>query len=108
MKFIKIFERINGEGTVTLTKVVDTKLTQEQYQDLMDYFDEATDEQWQSTICIEDEEVFTIEVINHDELLEDSPLPDGTIVLAKEFKEDGTYAICMGDMDKAKIIGVHL
>lgn len=102
MKFIKIFERKDVIGalctdTIELNKVVDTKLTDEQFDELGDYFQEI-DDKYVSTVSFI-EGTGTIELTNEDEILEDSPLPDGTIVSAKEFEAGGQYIVVMGDSD---------
>ena len=100
MKFIKIFERKDVIGalctdTIELNKVVDTKLTEEQFEEIADYFQEVDDKYISSVSFIEG--TGTIELTNEDEILEDSPLPDGTIVSAKEFEAGGQYIVVMGD-----------
>lgn len=112
MKFVKIFERRDVIGalctdTIELNKVVDTKLTEEQFEEIADYFQEVNDKYISSVSFIEG--TGTIELTNEDEILEDSPLPDGTIVSAKEFEAGGQYVIVMGDDDnKYLIAGIRL
>lgn len=106
MKFVKIYKRIE-DTKLTLDKVVDTNITDNQFEEIADYFEDATDEQIKTFSFIEG--TGTIEVFNHDELLEDCPLPDGTIVLEKEFSEGGEYIVVLGDTENDKIImGVTL
>ena len=112
MKFVKIFERKDVIGalctdTIELNKVVDTKLTEEQFNELADYFEEVDDKYITNVMFIEG--TGTIELVNEDEILEDSPLPDGTIVSAKEFEAGGSYIIAMGDDENTKtMIGLSL
>ena len=112
MKFIKIFERKDVIGalctdTIELNKVVDTKLTDEQFEQLTDYFDEISDKYIFTVSFIEG--TGTIELTNNNEILEDSPLPDGTIVSAKEFEAGGQYIVVMGDDKNNKCVaGINL
>ena len=69
-------------------------LTEEQYGELEDYFIENTPNEnivmYHCTI--------TFELINRSEILEDSPLPDGTIINTDSFKEI-SYLVVMGKSD---------
>ena len=112
MKFIKIFERKDVIGalctdTIELNKVVDTKLTEEQFEELGEYFGEIDDKYVSSVSLVKD--IGTIELTNENEILENSPLPDGTIVFAKEFEAGGQYVIVVGDDDNEYLIaGIRL
>lgn len=97
MAFIKIFEREpkdlgNGMRQLTLTQVVGCSLTKEQYEELEDYFIEETP---CDNIVKQSSSTITFELVNHWEVLEDSPLPDGCVVNANSFKEI-SYLIVMG------------
>ena len=111
MKFIKIFERKDTIGfmctdTIELTRVVNTELTDEQFEELSDYFEdyfEAVNKQYvPSPVLIEG--IKSMEIINYHELLENSPLPDGTIILTKEFDNGGRYVIVMGEKSNTEVI----
>ena len=106
MKFIKIYERTQRlTGDVQLNLVVDVQeLSDEIYESIDEYIDEASLRQVNDSIYIEG--VYTHAVTNEDEFLEDMPLPDGTIVGASEFKNGGQYIIVRGnvsDMDEVKV-----
>ena len=97
MGFIKIFEREpkalgNGMRQYLLTQVVGCNLTNEQYEELEDYFIEETP---CDNIVKQSSSTITFEFVNHWEKLEDAPLPDGCIVNADSFKEI-SYLVVMG------------
>jgi hypothetical protein len=97
MAFIKIYEREpktlgNGMRQITLTQVVGCNLTNEQYDELEDYFIEETPCE---NIVKQSSSTITFEFVNHWEKLEGAPLPDGCIVNADSFKEI-SYLIVMG------------
>ena len=110
MNFIKIYKRSSGEefGDIRLDLVVDQRnLTKKEADDLYDYFEDNTFME-QRTYAFKN--TLTFEITNKDELLENSPLPDGTIVLDRKFTEDGQYLVVIGntnDRDDIKI-GVTL
>ena len=67
----------------TLEPVVETKLTTAEYGDLIEYFEDIdTVESF-----ITDSEGVGIVVVNKYEVMENSPLPDGVIVLDDRFYE---------------------
>lgn len=94
--FIKIFEKEtkeagNGMYDISLKQVVFQNLTEDQYEELDDYLIENTPAE--KTITHGDTRTF--EFVNHWECLEDSPLPDGTVINSDSFKEMN-YLIVMG------------
>ena len=96
-KIIKIFEKTVGEqSTVELYPAVEVVLTTKEYEDLLEYFVD--------NVSINDtykfEESFTFDLLNTNELLENSPLPDGTIVKLDKFTENGEYIVVLGDFRK--------
>ena len=99
--FIKIYERErtqaeNGMYDLSLKQIVSCRdLTADQYDELEDYFLEATED----GKIIFYHNTLTFELSNHDEILEDSPLPDGTVINCSEFKENGSYLVVMSRQD---------
>ena len=94
--FIKIFEKEtqetgNGMYDLTLKQVVLQNLTEEQYEELEDYFLDLADIRTIATY----NSTRTFELVNHLEYLEDSPLPDGAVINTGSFKEI-PYIIIMG------------
>ena len=108
MNFIKIYERTNEyESDIHLSIIVDVQnLTEEEYNSLDNYLDEATESQVTNQLYIEG--VTTYSIKNTGEFLEDMPLPDGTIILTKEFKENGRYVIVLGRVESIEEIKVGL
>ena len=93
-KLIKIYEKaVKEDSTIELYPVVEAKLTKSQYDDLLDYFTDYI----LSESIYEYNDCTTFRVTNEDELLEDCPLPDGTIVKANQFLKDGEYIVVLGD-----------
>lgn len=94
MRFCTIYEVKRADLSVVLSKVVSCRnLTEEQFDSLADYF---TDNIPISNYT-EVGKVATFKLLNKNEFLEDSPLPDGTIVMADSFKEDGEYIVALGN-----------
>ena len=95
--FIKIYERErkqtnNGMYDFSLKQIVGCRnLTKEQYEELEDYFIENTPNE----NIVMYNNTLTFEFVNHSEILEDSPLPDGTIINADSFKEI-SYLVIIG------------
>lgn len=97
MKFINIYKKeqeinLNCMDKVILTQVVGVNnLSDENFDSLVDYFEEVT----MVANYKEIGKVTTFEVVNKNEILQDCPLPDGTVVCDTEFEET-TYIIAMG------------
>lgn len=95
--FIKIYEKErvqanNGMYDFSLKQIVGCKdLTKNQYEELEDYFIENTP----NSNMVMYNGTITFELVNRSEVLEDSPLPDGTIINADSFKEI-RYLVVMG------------
>ena len=111
MKFIKIFERKDTIGfmctdTIELTQVVNTELTDEQFEELINYFEEIDEQFVHSPVLIEG--IRSVEIDNCDEILENSPLPDGTIILTEKFEEGGTYIVVIGEDKDNAVIGLAI
>ena len=93
MKFCTIYKIEEENITYNLRKVVSCrKLTKEQFDSLADYFVENTP----VSRYIQSYNVATFIITNYDELLEYSPLPNGTIVMDSEFEEGGKYVVLLG------------
>ena len=94
MKFITIYKiGETRDYQYTLDKVVSyNNLTKEQFDSLADYFEENTP----VARYTQQYNVSAFLITNHDELLEDSPLPDGTIVMADSFKDGEKYVVLLG------------
>lgn len=97
MKFINIYKKeqeinLNCMDKVTLTQVVRVNnLSDEDFESLVDYFEEVT-------MVANYKELgkgATFEIVNKNEILQDCPLPDGTVVCDTEFEET-TYIVAMG------------
>ena len=93
MKFCTIYEVKRNELSVVLSKVVSCKdLTQEQLRHLAEYFEENTP----VVRFTQQYDTATFTIFNNGEILEDSPLPDGTVIMAEKFEEGGEYAVVLG------------
>ena len=104
MKFCTIYKVVRNGIDTTITNVVTCRnLTDEQFDSLADYFEEITHVSDFTELGM----VSTFKIRNKNEVLEDSPLPDGTIVRDKEFEENGEYLIALGHagiyVDKVKV-----
>ena len=84
--YITVHEISSNCGNTEL--VVQQELTATQAEDLLEYFEEC------STYIVMGEPI-QILLTNDKEQLEGSPMPDGTIVLAKEFST-GKHSILIG------------
>ena len=101
-EFIKIFEiKENVKGCLNIIQVVDQRnLTEQEYEDLIEYFNEVTPT---GEDMSESANATTFHLVNSDEQLENSPLPDGTIIYSSSFKEYGNYAVVIGETDDNRI-----
>lgn len=97
MKFINIYKKeqeinLNCMDKVILTQVVGVNnLSEEDFDNLADYFEEVT----MVANYKELGKVATFEIVNKNEILQDCPLPDGTVVNDLDFEET-TYIVAMG------------
>lgn len=95
MKFCTIYKiEINEDDyKYNLRKVVSCReLSKEQLDNLADYFEENTP----VARYTQQYNISTFIITNYDELLENSPLPDGTIVMDSKFEEGGKYVVVLG------------
>ncbi len=93
MKFCMIYKIERSDFDASFTNVVSCKdLTDEQFDDLVEYFEDIT----AVSNFTELGNVATFKLINKNEILEGSPLPDGTIVRDREFENGGEYLIALG------------
>lgn len=107
MRFIRIYERVKTGYVkdILLKNLVDTRLTEEEYNGLVEYFEEITMVSNYAQIG----QTKTFEITNIHEVMEDCPLPDGTIVLDTGFKQCGEYVVLLAttkDYPNIKL-GIH-
>lgn len=107
-KFIKIFHRTEAVETdlevrpigvmnkIVLQQVVGCYLTNEQFEDLADYFE---DNVFMKRV-VELHKTCSFDIRNKDEILENAPLPDGTVINATSFEDNGRYLVIMGNDNK--------
>ena len=93
------------KGCTNFIQVVNQKnLTLKEYDDLIDYFEEVGYDPEYKTFF---DNATNYVIINSEGQLENSPLPDGTIVYDSEFKEYGEYIVTIGGTEHENDL-VHL
>lgn len=91
-------ELVYGNNKHTLEKIAESNLSDDEFVDLVGYFeDNAHDITVLPNIeAPELDNILIFEVTNIDEIMQESPLPDGIVINASEFEEAEEYTVIIG------------